>query len=660
MTALRADCRPGGGVVPRTAWLLLAALLSLSVSAEAAAQQERPKQLLPSAPASPAPGGPPPSGVQPPPDLSGQPPSGAQSPTDAGPTAGLTSGPRSIKSIRVDQLPAVGIDSGGVLDERNGGLGVDMWRGTDRARIERWLPQLPAATRLPAARALMRRLLLSVATAPPRSVAAAPDESGADGAGLMGLRAERLLAMGDLQGVDDLSRDLVDRGDDARLARVRVDTLLLMSEDEEACELVRRSIRKLAGRYFQQALVFCQAREGQRREAELGLTLLREPVPDQSTVEAESDALFFELVPMVAQAAASEDKKAKGSKKKKAEAPVASLPQPSPLHLAMLRRARLPIPADALEGAGPAELAAAARSPESTREVRVEAAERAVASGALDAETLRRIYNEYRFENLDPARVMSLKDSESGPEFRAMVHQAAAEASNPAVRAQLLAMHLEKGRRDGHYLVVARTALPLLANLEPSPRLLWFAAEAARALYANERIAEGRAWFELLRSRVAPGSEGDKTVNRLWPLARLADPFAPPPAEPARLAAWWDLQREDLPPEQAERRAALLFAMLEALEEPLDDLDWRDLLQRPKTAAESMPFDAPWRALGSASAGGRKGETVLAALISLGVGGDDGTANPAVVRQALSALRRVGLVHEARAIAFDAAIAAGL
>lgn len=645
MTAFRADRRPAGGVVRRPASLLLAASLGLGMIAAAAAQQEAPKQLLPQAPAPPPP--------------HGQHPPGGQPPADAGSTAEPAGGPRSIKSIRVDQLPEIGIDSGGVLDQRNGGLGVDMWRGTDRARLERWLPQLPAATRMPAARALMRRLLLSVATAPPRLASAAPGA----GVGLMGLRAERLLAMGDLQGVEDLSRDIVDRGDDALLARVRVDALLLMGEDAEACAQVRRSIRKLMGRYFQRALVFCQAREGHRQEAELGLTLLREPSPDQATDEAESDELFSELVPMVAQAAATgakDSKKAKKKSKKKAGTPIANLPRPSPLQLAMLRLAGLPIPADALEGAGLAALAATARSPESSREVRVEAAERALGSGALDAETLRRIYNEYRFESLEPARVMSLKDSKAGPEFRAMVHQAAAEASNPASRAQLLAMHLDKARREGHYLLVARTALPLLANLEPSPQLLWFAAEAARALYANDRIAEGRAWFELLRSRVAPGSEGDKTVTRLWPLARLADPFAPPSADPARLAAWWDLQRGELPPDEAERRAALLFAMLDGLEEPLGDLDWRGLLQRSEAAAAAMPFDAPWRALGSASVGGRKGETVLAALISLGDGGDARALNPAVVRHALSALRRVGLVDEARAIAFDAAVAAGL
>ena len=71
---------------------------------------------------------------------------------------------------------------------------------------------------------------------------------------------------------------------------------------------------------------------------------------------------------------------------------------------------------------------------------------------------------------------------------------------------------------------------------------------------------------------------------------------------------------------------------------------------------------AIWRSLAAASYDGRTGETVLGALAALdeaSPGGELGRVNAMVLREALFALRRVGLEDEARAIAFDVALAAG-
>ncbi|MDA0702516.1 MAG: hypothetical protein O3A96_04650, partial [Proteobacteria bacterium] len=64
-------------------------------------------------------------------------------------------------AISVDVLEAVGPDSAGTLNDRNGGLGGDMWAGSDRTLVEALLIRLPTAAASPAMRDMMRRLLLT-------------------------------------------------------------------------------------------------------------------------------------------------------------------------------------------------------------------------------------------------------------------------------------------------------------------------------------------------------------------------------------------------------------------------------------------------------------------------------------------------------------------
>lgn len=60
--------------------------------------------------------------------------------------------------------------------------------------------------------------------------------------------------------------------------------------------------------------------------------------------------------------------------------------------------------------------------------------------------------------------------------------------------------------------------------------------------------------------------------------------------------------------------------------------------------------------LAEAAQAGRKGETILRALIVLGAGGP-ADAHPASVIEAVAALSRVGLTAEASALALEAALA---
>ena len=68
--------------------------------------------------------------------------------------------------VQVGALGDATPDYAGTLEEGGGGFPMDMWKGTDRALVERLLPKLPPALGSPAMRDLERRLLLTNAESP--------------------------------------------------------------------------------------------------------------------------------------------------------------------------------------------------------------------------------------------------------------------------------------------------------------------------------------------------------------------------------------------------------------------------------------------------------------------------------------------------------------
>lgn len=567
--------------------------------------------------------------------------------------------PEGSSIIKTTPLPAIGGEAAGVLDRDTGGLGTGMWEGSYRARVDSWMPLLPAATTSPAMRSLMRRLLLSVATPPGGGMEAsrAPGSKEGSGTGFLGLRAERLFAMGDFDDVEALAQAAGRAADrDPEFTRVRMDARFLQGDADGACDLARDSTARTITPYIHRVSIFCQAISGERQKAELGLALLKDEMDSQKPDEQAADEQFLELYERLL---------AKMNKKEPVR-PVENLARPSPLAFAMLHQTGLSLPSGVITDASLPMLPAIARDEGLDRLVRVHAAERAVAASEMDVAPLRELYRGFGFGDVNPDRLLSLNDDAYGPEFRAQMFQAIAATNDVGKRAQLLGFLLKLARRHGDLRLVARAELPELQRLAPSPDLMWFAGDAARALYDTGHIPEARSWFQFLQANVRPGSAGDEMLTELWPLARLGDPFSPPPADQTRLRAWWDLQRKAYGSQAGDARAALVFAALDALGEPLDMLQWHPLLDGPAATAQATDKGVPWRLLAPASARGRRGETVLAALIALAGTYPSGTprpdglgaVNPVILREALAALRNVGLVDEARAVAFDVVMAA--
>ena len=531
-------------------------------------------------------------------------------------------------AVQITTLGAVDPSSIGLLDESEGGFGIDMWLGTERALVEHLLPRLPVGTLSRPMQDLARRLLLSTARVPAGD-AIAPS--------LLGLRVERLSAGGDTVAVNELLRLAPARLQDRAFARARIDGQLLAGNHAEACAAYKALVGEDPDNlYWLKGLTFCKALNGDQAAVRFAVDLLHETGQDEDTA-------FLSLI-----ASLSGD----------AEAQVASLVDPLPLHLAMLQVARLPVPANAVPGAPPAILRAIAKAPNAALDVRLAAAERAEAAGALSAEALAEIYKGVLFTPSEIAAALSLAREEPGPRANALLYQAGQIQRIPVLRAQALQLAWQLGHEQGRFGTAARVNREASLDIEPSPNLAWFAADAVRALLAAGEAEAAFRWFRLAQQMATPSEpEAAMAVLEVWPLMFLAKPSLGKGWNPEIALLWWEALGEMAVPDgERHARAALVFTLLEAFDLELPDAAWGSLLDSSLTETAYVPSTPLWRNLGAASRGGRTGETVLLSLLVLGEGGPTG-AHPRILAEVIEALRAVGLEREARGLALEAALA---
>lgn len=530
-------------------------------------------------------------------------------------------------SVEVDSLAGVNPDSAGVLSATEGGLPADMWAGTERPLARQLLMRLPATASSQAMRNLMRRLLLSVATAP---------EGEGEPGGLASIRVGLLADMGELAGVEALLAAVPARRGHDKLERMEAEVRLLSGDHARACALAggRMATQETIGDVFWNKLfIFCQALAGQPEQAALGISLLREMGTD--------DPVFFSLVDALTSGAAPE---------------IASLPNPEPLHLAVARIAKVTLPGDVIASNRPAVLRAIATSPNVAVPVRLEAAERAETAGALPPDVLRQLYMSVDFKPEELASAVSIADKQRGPRSRALLYRAALAQTVPTARAEAVALALNLGREGGRFASTATAFVDVLRGIPPSGDLAWFAGDAVRALLVAGDATAAAAWLDVLRQRAAFDASSAVRLAGLMPLLRLAGADAASAWTVDELSAWWEAAKGD---EAARDRAAMLYSLFEARGEPVPERLWEPLLAAAERAPVVMPHLGVWHRLGTASAAGRVAETVALALIVLGDGGP-AQASPLVLEHVLKALVRIGLNAEVRALGVEAALAAGL
>ncbi len=503
---------------------------------------------------------------------------------------------------------------------------VDSWSESRRSRIETLMPRLPVAP----PSLTMRRLALKLLTSPAHPPAG-PGEPGAFAA----LRAERLAAMG----ARDHAVALLDRIEPAAegeaIARIENDRWLASLDYDAACRRVSEVLNRSGDVYWRRARILCQARAGRLEAATLGLELLRES-------DAAPDPAFDDTIYAMAGLA---------------EPVVVGLDKPTPLRIATLRLAQIPIPAEAIESAAPDLLPAIAGAPESPPLMRLLAAERAEAAGVLSTESLRETYLEMAFSPVERARALQMVESLEPPLSRSLMLQSIEAETVPTMRAELLAVALSLAEEQGAYATMARALAQLVRTIPVVPEHGWFGGTAGRALIAANDLEVAKAWHELLVEQSSFNAEAAPAMRRLWPLVLLRGDQSS--LTSTTFQTWLAQETAHGNATSATARANWLVVLLDALGYGVDPEVWDRLLADEQSVEMRAPAPALAHGLRTAAEHGRLGETVLMALLALGSGGP-AKADLATVGLVVSSLVSVGLQEDAQAIALEAALAAGL
>ena len=528
--------------------------------------------------------------------------------------------------VEVGALSAINADDVGLLSQRSGGFPDTLWHDTRRDMVTLLLPRLPVEARSPAMRSAALKLLLSPGKAPRGEVS----ENGT----LLRLRAEILARMGEYDVAIALLKAAPTGDFEELIARYDNDRMFLKLDLDGACAQTRARIDLSADVYWQRALIFCQSKDQEIEAATLGLDLLRE-------TGYAPGAAFVTLI---------------NAMNGYAEPALDSLPNPTPMLLSMLRLLDVPTPLNALDVANPALLRLIAGATDSDIELRLFAAEQAEAVGALPAASVGALYAAVPFTAEERANPIDYSTQNYGPLSRAMLYQAILAEDVPTARAEAVGIALQRAQEDARFASMARVLLPAMQALPVTREFAWFAGDAGRAYFAAGRWEEARRWFDVALAGRAVDAEAAQAAVALWPLVALTDQDAN--VDLGMMAAWWKSKGGALDPD-AHRGGGLLLTLLSALGRNVSPEQWDPLLTGSLSEPSDIASPALRHNLAAAALNGRLGETVLLALLQLGVAGP-GKSGLVTLGETIGGLRAVGLERDAQAIAVEAALAGGL
>ena len=528
-------------------------------------------------------------------------------PVDAPPAGAMTT----IEIAPAEPLAPIGV---GLLDSDKGGFPATLWRGSDAATLQGLMDGLQLPPDSPATAALIRRLLLSSAEAPPAD-GARPDFTAS--------RIGALTRLGFSTDAAALGRALPES---AAAARAAAAGNALLDDPAQGCADARAA-GATADTQARKLRIVCDILDGKPDSAQLGLDLLRE--------QKLADPQFDRLAALALGA--------------KGETP--EIKDADPVTLLLLRAAKRPLPKSLATASGPAVSRALIEDATQPPAARRAMAARLAAAGLLSDGDIAALSG--RGLTQTEAERSALRDAARRRDGRCPLPAkgdaakafdsalAAAAYSEPADKAALTAqsLALDALRTGG----LAEFRVKQIASLMPEDRFAAYAVcFAGAALAAGDPVlAEG--WLDLAAAQ--PGERAAAELNRLWPLEAIAKGQN---VDPRDISIWLG----SLPAAAPASTTGRVLAILSATGQDVPDSAWAQLPPEQKALAAGGLADPRLGRLTAQSQAGRIGETALMAAAI--IGNTAPSAKPtAEVTGIISGLRRVGAAADARNIALE-------
>ena len=586
--------------------------------------------------------------------------------------------------VLIRGLDAVAEDAVGVLDVPNGGLGDDMWAGTDHTTAVRLLTTLPSRYPVGEARELIRRLLLSVATPP---TGGGPVADGGK-SGLLAARVAGLVSIGAPGDAIELARAAHSRRVPDHLARSIVSANFLRGDLTAGCDVLDGYEAGYVDPFWQKALVICQIVAGKGAEASLGLDLLREERGD-------TDGVFQNIAYSAA-----------------VGAPVAPEQLETPgaadiLTFAMLTVARAELPDWMLASNDPALVRAMLVSPQVDQARKLALAHRALRHGVVDAGDVVAVYDGLGASDEDIAAALLEPDTVDRDVWLAYLYLAARNQTVAIARSEALWEAWTLAQAAELDDIVMTTTAALLADVPATSDFGWLAAAATRAALLAGEHDLAIEWYQLVVRQARSVADMARATALMWPEMRVigrnlpdapeaepvaapaqntdprtgvpaniaapitgavvspaaADrlgqliaqtPRAPVPWSPTRLSRWIDLAGNN----EGTADIGTALYLLQILGDPVSEEHWRGVPVATDPATDdrgTIPSTAALAGLARAAIAKRRAEVTLYAMIVLGQAGE--TPHAGVVANVVRGLQRVGLDADAQAIARAALVA---
>ena len=542
--------------------------------------------------------------------------------------------------VVIKELPKANLGWVGYLSDIDGGLGLEMWEGTDSTFAKTILELLPVNAPSPAMRNLAKRLLLSDAYQPNKeeknglqaiSPSGKPIVSMDQDATFLPLRFSKLASLGAKKELIELSNLVPTEDMLGDLAKEAIYARLLSGETEKVCREVIELAKRTNESYWRKTLIVCQLILGNRDDALLSLELLLAELDSEdkfskliytladetNQIEFDKNSIYFKIL-------------------------IAVLPGEQ------LNKHRLNL--------DPSGLSVVAKNINLSWKIRMLAAEKAVLAGSLPSLYLSELATQFKFEDDIFYRAASESKSMEGFMARSLLLQAAALNTSVIERARFLRLLLDNADSDEIFQVYASVIMPILLTIKPRPDLIWFASSATRAAIAGGNYMLASNWLTVLGKTLDLDYEASGSLLRLLPLIAIAGQTLPVPFSKQQATDVWSGLSDSFSREDKEKRASRLLVLLSAMGIESREGAWKNIISSSNIfEKENIPATALRYQLRDAARNNRIAEVVSLSLIMLGAEGPSKSGLVAL-NAVIRSLREIGLESDAREIAIEAAI----